>query len=138
MRREGATGPSVVGEEHGGSICGTPITEGREINRHHGLQLRKGLPARPESQGLPLRRLLGKEHPGRPRGGWAAGRGPAPREPGAEGPAGRSPVGLVAQAVQQARLVQVPREAVQHPPSVHAVVLAQALVQHLQDEAVGD
>ena len=52
--------------------------------------------------------------------------------------AGCSPVGLVAQAVHQARLVPVSREAVQHPPSLNAVLLVQALPQHLHDDVVGD
>lgn len=49
-----------------------------------------------------------------------------------------SPVGLVAQAVHHERLVQISREAVQHPPFLNAVLLVQALAQHLHDEAVGD
>lgn len=48
------------------------------------------------------------------------------------------PVGLEAQAVQHVCLVQVFREAVQHPPFLNAVLLAQALAQHLHDDAVRD
>lgn len=48
------------------------------------------------------------------------------------------PVGLVAQAVQQVRLVQVFGEAVQHPAFLNAVLLAQAPAQHLHNDAVRD
>lgn len=48
------------------------------------------------------------------------------------------PVGLEAQAVQHVCLVHVLGEAVQHPPLLNAVLLAQAMAQHLHDDAVGD
>lgn len=51
---------------------------------------------------------------------------------------GHSPVGLVLQGVQHVRLVQVPGEAVHHPPFLDAVVLGQAAAQHIHDDAVGD
>lgn len=46
------------------------------------------------------------------------------------------PVGLEAQAVQHVCLVHVSGEAVQHPPLLNAVLLAQAMAQHLHDDAV--
>lgn len=67
-------------------------------------------------------------------GTWRGGRG----LPGSPWEADCSPVGLVAQIVHQVRLVQVSREAVQHPPSLNTVLLVQALLQHLHDDVVGD
>lgn len=49
-----------------------------------------------------------------------------------------SPVGPVVRSVQQACLVQVSREAVQHPSFLDAVELVQALAEHLHDDVVRD
>lgn len=71
-----------------------------------------------------------------PGGRMPSGRDLARSVAGQEGDS--SPVGLGAQAVQHVCLVQVSREAMQHPPFLNAVLLAQAMAQHLHDDAVRD